>query len=581
MSIVGLIRLEPAPGQIEPQLRAPVCSAAAASPGRWGGNRAEAFLLVALAAIAAVPVWAFKYFATTDGGAHVANADVLLQYFRPAGEAYRAYYELNPLPVPNGLGHFTLAMLMVFLPARVAEKVFVTLVLVLLPLAVRYAACAVRRSGAWVGALAVPLSLNWLLHQGFYNFLISVVIFFVLLGYWLRRREAMNVKRAVVLGVLGVLLYAGHLLSVTLACVSIFILAGWFTVSQVWRLRKAEALRWETIWPGIRSRFGLTFAGLLPAILLVCWFQRYGFTGKPTGMKLAIKDARFWKNLATCSIYVSYRAARERPLGIVAAMGLVLLVGAGLAKKLGRRQWNRRDGVLLLPIALAGLYFTRGDAASGQLFIPQRLVFYTYLSALLFIAAASFPTWARRGAIAAAFLLTIIATIAHWPAYRGYNSQIAEFLDLAGRIEPRSTLLPLVFAPRGVPPVPDTDGLRSMPFFSAAGYAAMERKAVDLRNYEAGLDYFPVRYRPALNPYQHLGVNTARQRGLDQVPQRIDLARYERVPGAHVDYVLLWGRRAMVDHPDTLATMRQLRDQGYELVATSPGGRAELWSKRR
>jgi hypothetical protein len=538
-------------------------------------------LLIALSAIAAVPVWSFKYFATTDGGAHVANADVLLQYFRPAGEAYRAYYELNHLPVPNGLGHFTLALLMTFLPARAAEKVFVTLVLVLLPLAVRYAACAVRRSGGWAAALAVPLSLNWLLHQGFYNFLISVVIFFFLLGYWLRRREGMTARRAVVLGVLGVLLYAGHLLSVTLACLSIFILACWFTASQAWRLRKAEALRWETIWPGIRSRCLLTFAGLLPAIVLVCWFQRYGFTGKPTAMKLAIKDPRFWKNLATYSIYVSYRAARERPLGIVAAMGVVLLIGAAVVRKLGGRHWNRRDGILLLPMALAALYFTRGDAASGQLFIPQRLVFYTYLSALLFIGAASFPAWMRRSTIAVAFLLTVAATAAHWPAYRAYNQQLGEFLGMAERIEPGSTLLPLVFAPRGVPAVPDSDGLRSMPFFSAAGYAAMERKAIDLRNYEAGLDYFPVRYRPALNPYQHLGVNTPRQRGLDQVPQRIDLARYQQqTPGAHVDYVLLWGREAIADHPDALETMRQLRE-AYELVATSPGGRAELWRKRR
>jgi hypothetical protein len=573
--------LEPAPRHVEPEVRTPTCSAVASSPQRRGGNSAELLLLIALSAIAAIPVWSFKYFATTDGGAHVANADVLLQYFRPAGQAYREYYELNPLPVPNGLGHFTLALLMSFLPARVAEKVFVTLVLVLLPLAMRYAACAVRRSGAWVAALAVPLSLNWLLHQGFYNFLISVVIFFFLLGYWLRRREAMNATRCVVLAVLGVLLYAGHLLSVTLACVSIFILAGWFTASQAWRLRKAEALRWETIWPGIESRLVLTLAGLMPAILLVCWFQRYGFTGKPTGMKLAIKDARFWKNLATYSIYVSYRAARERPLGIMAALGVVLLVGAAVVKKLVRRQWNRRDGVLLLPMALAGLYFARGDAASGQLFIPQRLVFYTYLSALLFIAAASFRASVRRITIAASFLLTIAATAAHWPAYRGYNQQLAEFLDLADRIEPRSTLLPLVFAPRGLPAVPDADGLRSMPFFSAAGYAAMERKAIDLRNYEAGLDYFPVRYRPTLNPYQHLGVNTPRQRGLDQVPQRIDLARYQQVPGAHVDYVLLWGRQAMADHPDTLETMRQLDDQGYELAATSPSGRAELWRKRR
>src|SRR6478672_9557103 len=70
------------------------------------GLRGEVLMLIGLVAVAAIPVWAFHYFPTTDGGAHVANADVLLQYFRPSGNGYRAYYELNRLPVPNWAGHF-------------------------------------------------------------------------------------------------------------------------------------------------------------------------------------------------------------------------------------------------------------------------------------------------------------------------------------------------------------------------------------------------------------------------------------------------------------------------------------------
>ena len=544
-------------------------------------------MLLILALIALVPVWAFKYFPTTDGGAHVANADVLLQYFRPAGALYRQYYELNPLPVPNSLGHFALALLMFFFPPLVAEKLFISAYVILLPLAVGYAATAVRRSARWLAFLAVPLSLNWIFHQGFYNFLISVAIFFFLLGYWLRRRDMMTPKRAGVLGLLGLLLYAGHLLSITLACAAIFILAVWFTVAQAWQFRRHGLLTWERIWPGIYSRGILTFAGLLPAIGLVVWFQLHGFAGKPSGkLKLMLFERAFWKSLAGLSMLISYRARYERPLALLLAAIMIALVLGTLARKIRSREWKRSDGLLLLPLAFTSLYFTRGDFDSGQLFIPQRLVFYIYLTAILFLAAQVFAPWIQRGVVIASALLVLGLTLAHWPAYREYNLQIDEFLSVAERIEPQTTLLPLVMSPRGMPPVVDADGLRSKPFFSAAGYAAVARQAVDLRNYEAGLDYFPVRFRAAMNPYAHLAVVRKEENGLKMVPQLLDLRKYAQETHGRADYVVVFGASENFDgekpdvrdqkRKDKADLLRQL-DLDYTLIYRSPSDRTELW----
>jgi hypothetical protein len=585
MPCAGLARLETPPAHPDPARDTAAPAFRASSPARRG-LKGDRVLLLAMVVIAALPVWAFRYFPTTDGGAHVANADVLLQYFRPtAGDGYRAYYELNRLPVPNSLGHFVLALLMALLPALVAEKVFVTAYLLLLPLSVRYAACAVRRSAGWVGLLAVPLSLNWLLHQGFFNFLISVAIFFFVLGYWLRRREAMMPGRAAVLGLLGLLLYAGHLFSIMIACATIFILAAWYTGSQFWRLHRAHALRWATLSPGVRSRFVLTFLGLLPAIVLSFWFQHHSHDVKP-GRKLVIFHADFWKDLVGLSNMISYRARTERPLALLLALLVATLFIGMIVRKQIRREWNRRDGLLLVPAALVALYFTRGDAASGQLFIPQRLVFYGYLTLLLFVAAQAYPAWARRATGALALLIVIGLTAVRWPAYRAFNAQMADFIQVAQHVEPGMTLLPLVFSPRGLPPISDTSEslrtkalvFRATPFYTAAGYAVAARHAIDLRNYEAGLDYFPVRYRPSLNPYEKLGVNTD-GKGLERVPQRIDIAKYQQTTNGRVDYVLIWAvPDSLKDDPDTVSTFRQLA-QGYTLVETSPSGRAQLWRR--
>lgn len=539
----------------------------------YGG---PAFLL-SLASIALIPVWAFTYFPTTDGGAHVANADVLLQYFGPDGTAYRQYYELNSLPVPNALGHFILALLMAFLPHLAAEKCLISAYVLLLPLSVRYAVMAVRPSSGWIALLVVPLSLNWIFHQGFYNFLISVAIFFFLLGYWLRRREAMNAKRTVILGFLGLLLYAGHLLSITLACAAILILAVWFTAAQAWQFHRRGNLTWARLGPGVRSRVLLTFTALLPAIGLVVWFQLRGFAGKPDKTVLAIFKLAFWKDLFSLSILVSYRARFERPLAAVLAFIFIALVVGTLLHKAIRRTWKRRDGLILVPLAFTALYFTRGDSKSGELFIPQRLVFFAYLTSLLFLATQRFASSIKNTIVIASTLLALSLTAVHWSAYREYNAQLADFLDTAERIEPHSTLLPLVFAPNGSPQVVDADGLRSRPFYSAAGYAAAAQHAVDLRNYEAGLDYFPVRFRADLNPYKHLAVMNGKENGLGMVPQRFDLPRYVASTRGRADYVLTWAMPGMLkDSPSARDTYRQLSSL-YQRIHTSETGRAELW----
>src|SRR2546423_563630 len=125
---------------------------------RW-----ELWGLLLLAALTLIPVWAFHYFPSTDGGAHLANADVLLQSLQPAATAYHKYYQFSHRPLPNSLGHFLLALLMLVTKPAVAEKVLVSGYVIGLPLAVRYGLRAVRPASGWLAFAVIPLSLNWIL----------------------------------------------------------------------------------------------------------------------------------------------------------------------------------------------------------------------------------------------------------------------------------------------------------------------------------------------------------------------------------------------------------------------------------
>src|SRR5437899_4195899 len=151
-------------------------------------RRAELVLWAALFAVQLAPVWAFRYFPTQDGPSHLENANILLLLHRTDLPAFREYYAINPKPTPNWLGHLALAGLILMSSPLLAEKILLTGYILALPLAVRYAFRAMRPESAALAVLSFPFLYNCLLHYGFYNFCLSIALFFVAIGYWLGRK---------------------------------------------------------------------------------------------------------------------------------------------------------------------------------------------------------------------------------------------------------------------------------------------------------------------------------------------------------------------------------------------------------
>ncbi|MFL6289356.1 MAG: hypothetical protein ACJ759_00480, partial [Thermoanaerobaculia bacterium] len=134
-------------------------------------------------------------------------------------------------------------------------------------------------------------------------------------------------------------------------------------------------------------------------------------------------------------------------------------------------------------------------------------------------------------------------------------------------LEPRRTLLTLSFSNAGE----DDDGtdltFRTWPFVHAGSLLAARVPLVDLSLYEAHENYFPLTYRPRLDPFLHLAHDPL---DLEAQPPRVELRRY---PG-RIDYVLLVWPAA--DESGARDVRRQL-GAAYERVHVSPEGLAELW----
>ena len=92
----------------------------------------ESLLIGVLIGAYLLPIWVFTYFPTQDGVSHVYNSQILTEYTNPE-YPFRDYYEINWYPFPNWLSHFSLAALMFIFPSLIAEKIFLSLYVILFP----------------------------------------------------------------------------------------------------------------------------------------------------------------------------------------------------------------------------------------------------------------------------------------------------------------------------------------------------------------------------------------------------------------------------------------------------------------
>lgn len=205
------------------------------------------------------------------------NANVLREYYLPDLTAFREYYTLNSRLMPNWTTHLILAGLMSVVPQLIAEKVLLTGYVVLLPVSIRYALCAIQPQAGALAVLGFPFVYNYTFHMGFYNFVYSLPIGFFVVGYWMKHQEHFTWRKTVVLSFLTLGLYFSHVVSLGIACIAIGSMAAWFAFADV---RGAAAVRstqhrstaLRSLWVSLRKRALLPLCAFLPALTLSAAF---------------------------------------------------------------------------------------------------------------------------------------------------------------------------------------------------------------------------------------------------------------------------------------------------------------------
>ena len=445
--------------------------------------------IIVLLLIHLIPVWGFQFVPTQDGLNHVYNAYILKEYNNPEYTKYREVYDLNIKLSPNWSAHAFFFFALHIMPPLIAEKLYVTLCVALLPLSLFYFLRTVDKRLMFFGFLGFLYSYNYLLHMGFYGFALSVCIYFFTLGYWWKHRYHLNVTNVAVLYFLLILTYFCHLFSYGVILLSLCFLALTTAILPTDPQRSVME----------RIKQLLKFAGfILPAnfILLII------FLANPES-KEVIYHNDLWDFFISVRSLVSFNDDYI-PIswGLLGFIGICFLWAIAKDRIMDRRFIGQRDGFLLLFIIMTVLYFKIPWQIGPPACFNDRLNFYLF-PVLLAWFSFRYPGWLKQCLVVVMVGLSIVHLGLTFRDYHLLNKDIKEFTSGAHLIEPNSAIS-----------ITTNDWVQGehhgpikylSPFHHYTCYYGLGNGGHYIGNYEPKYSYFPLQYKNGNWKFQYTG----------------------------------------------------------------------------
>jgi len=462
-------------------------------------SRIEKLIFICFLVFNLFNIWIPDVYITVDGPAHLYNSALLNQI--KGNDLLNSFYSLNTWYVPNYASHIILSKLFLFLDPLVAEKVFLSFIVLLLPVSFRYAVNLLSGKPNVFSFLIFPLIFSQLFHFGFFNF--SLAFIFLNMQVALTHLFCRN-KSIVLISLLtvnSILLFYTHGF--------IFAIAGLISVLQI-------SLHFRT---KISDLFKNLFYALLvfsPSLILFAFFMinldvgDYGYDST-THQK--------WSLLVNFSPGIVAGFEHEMQYTFVISFLLVFLASyvITLRMKENNEKVNRNDVFLFLSLSSVCAVFLATDGMLGGMFIFR----------LVYLAFYFFVFWLCISLKNSKFMLIfsfIIVTYSYINLFSTRNNMVAgmshharEVMAAADFVEDNSVVYSL-----------DYTGSWYLPHMS--NYLGLTKKIVITKNYEAALGWFPLTWKTKINNVK-----------LEQ-----DSAGKNILP----DYVFICGTQQVIDAPE-------------------------------
>jgi hypothetical protein len=498
-------------------------------------NKWTIAVVAGLAALSLLPIWSSAYVPTLDGPVHLNITQILADWRTSGFPRLHAIFDLNIKPEPNWSVYLLLGLLAKLFSISTSERIVLSLYVLSMPFSFALFSRLINSKGRWwqSAVLAYLVVYNATFFFGFYNYSLSLPLFVICAGLYLRYVQVPSLRLGAIIAVTSLLLFFTHVL-------------GW----AVFALTGGAFFLWQIILIG-RAGDGLMamvrlslrcLMPVLPTLLLMLIFMGHNSdrvlvygnsdTGAVHRLVWLLSGAVLYGNS------LLELACLAAGFAIAVIYGIVIVRAGGLLRS------SLSDALIVAFAAIVLAAFAIPNMLFGGGLTAIRIQIFAYILPLLWLCANA--QWKRRWAFAsisaAAATLMIVETVQVHRMSRNFENVVAA----GDAIEPQSTVLPLVLYPRGLDEMhrPISRGVTFL--LHADNRIEMDRKAIGLRLSQASTVNFPIRYTAKASPYDHMRVVHSLLGGEIDMPsvwKRLpsEIASYEVISGQTVDYLLIVG----------------------------------------
>lgn len=431
----------------------------------------EKWFFLILTALFVVPVWLISDFPNIDGPSTLYSADIINALLSGRCQNYSEVFYITPYPPPNEISHWFLAIAMFLVSPGISEKLLLSLLFFSYCYGFRYWILYEKSDAKWPAYFAFLTVYNGFLYLGFYNFLISISLYFWLFGFWLRKKNALTARDSIAISLGLVAIYFAHLFGLMLTLLSM----GVFQLLSLQNSKNIRQAGQEIL------RLSLIAAPSLFLVMGYLMSPKVGDLLTPSKFESIVQifNQTHFEDLYPKDTAVSYL------LSIMFFISLLIILSKAkhyLQSTITRPWWI----LLLILILITILAPTR---IVGGSFVIDRLVHALLLTALMLISLSMKNI--RNSFVALSFALTISFCFC-WHTYSWFEKQpvLNKIRDTAMVIPERSTAFLQLAA---IKASPEPSLLTSLVYKSAAMRYITRKCVVNTWLYQArNSGIFPV-----------------------------------------------------------------------------------------
>ena len=519
---------------------------------------------------------------TNDGPVHISIGNLINSLSQNDRSIQNEFYSLNFALTPNLMVDWLAAALLHIFSARTTESIIQILCILGPVAAAHFMLEGARKGSGYLALLILPISFNTLFYMGLYNYCLSTMGFFLVMGCYFRLLFSPTWRASIMVALALVFTFFCHASGFIMAYLGV----GAMTFGRIWLSAFADddadpassseaTSAWRKLVSATLAEKYVIASLILPLPLALTFLSG---SGGPIAFGPSL-ERRIYE--VGTFINLKSNAMFERIIGVTYGFGMWFLFAAVLFWGLRRSGLSLRAesrtrlaglGGFVTAMVVVGFF---PDKMGGGWTHFDRFMVYPYFWIVILFALFGLPQRVGTKVAAVTAVMSAALLVSMQNMNTMANGQLEPMAEMNEIIGAECTVLPIMLETKPVESGRYVEGLRYHPYLHAAQRLELEQSRVVLYNYLLRLQVYPVTFQENAEPQRHLFKWADYQE--DSVLEQLDIEGYEDVSGHAIDYVLVWGLTddQLERHRDIVASAVD----GAQRVYQSPDGKSLLYRR--